>query len=107
MIECIKYKKHIRGSLLGFADLKYPSKGFVLQGCTLHQKDGKRWVNLPAKEFSDENGEKKFFSIFRFIDTSEFNEFKNQALKAIDKKVLEESSLNNNDSMFEEEQINF
>lgn len=103
MIECIKFKKYIKGTLLGFADLKDPEKGFILQGCTVHQKEGQRWVNLPSKEYTDENGEKRHFYIFRFIENQDFNEFKSQALKAVDKCVLSDIQNAEFENMFEQD----
>ncbi len=85
MIECIRFKSHSKGALLGFADFRLPKMGIEIFGCSVHQKNGRRWVNLPSREYENELGEKKYASHVRFIEQAHYNAFGEQALKAIDK----------------------
>lgn len=89
MIECMKYKSVNKGSLLGYADLYLPKVGIEIYGCSLHQKDGRRWVNLPSKEYTDGNGEKKYAPIVKFPNKFHMDEFAKQAKEAIEKKCAE------------------
>lgn len=89
MIECMKYKRVNKGTLLGYADLYMPKMGIEIYGCSLHQKDGKRWVNLPSREYTDDKGEKKYMSIVRFPNKFHLDEFIKQAKEAIEKKATE------------------
>lgn len=88
MIECLKYKTINKGSLLGYADLFVPKMGLEIFGCSLHQKDGRRWINLPSREYTDDKGEKKFFSIIRFRNKTHMEEFSKQAKEAIEKNAM-------------------
>jgi hypothetical protein len=42
------WRPYASGTLVGFFDLLLPS-GLKLNDCTLHERDGKRWVGLPGK----------------------------------------------------------
>lgn len=97
MIECIKFKSYEKGSLLGFADFFIEKWGIELYGCSLHMKDGKRWINLPSKPFKNELGEEKYSPYIRFRDKAHWEKFIDAAKGAIDeycKKNLEHNQSN-------------
>ena len=84
-IECIDFRSHVKGSLQGFANLWIPKMGLEIFGCTLHMKDGKRWLNLPSREYVDkETGETKYMSVIRFRDKDHHTIFSERAKRAID-----------------------
>nr|CAB4126431.1 hypothetical protein UFOVP88_56 [uncultured Caudovirales phage] len=91
MIECKKFKSIGKGSLLGYADIYIEKWGLVIYGISLHMKDGKRWINFPAKEFKDEHGETKYMNHLRFEDKDPskakamFEAFSKQVKEAIDR----------------------
>lgn len=84
-IECMSFKAHKSGSLLGFANLFVPKMGLEIFGLSLHQKEGKRWLNMPSREYEDENGERKYLSIIRFREKSHYNAFIDKAKECIEK----------------------
>lgn len=84
MIECVRYTTYSKGSLLGYADFYVPKWGIILRGITLHQKNGHRWINFPAKEYTNKEGEKKYSHYIQFKEKEHFEAFTEQALKAID-----------------------
>lgn len=84
MIECIKFKSHVKGHLQGFADFYVEKWGAELTGCSLYMKDGRRWVNLPSKEYKNDLGETKYAPIIRFRKKEHFEAFVNACKKAID-----------------------
>jgi hypothetical protein len=95
MIECIRFRAHEKGHMKGFADFFFPKWGIEIYGCTLYEKDGKRWVNLPTKE-TEIDGEKKFFPFIRFKEKRHWEVFIEQAKKAIDdfreKEIMKEEA---------------
>lgn len=93
MIECLKYKPINKGTLLGYADLFAPKMGLEIFGVALHQKDGRRWVNMPSREYVDDKGEKKFISVIRFPNKVHMEEFTRQAKEAIEKVMHQESAV--------------
>lgn len=88
-IECINYKPVNKGSLLGYADLLLVKSGMELYGCSVHMKDGRRWVNMPSREYTNKEGEKKYMSIVRFRDAERMKAFSSEAMKAIELKTGE------------------
>jgi hypothetical protein len=44
-----------KNTLKGFLDLELPS-GLVLRECSLHERDGKKWIGLPGKPQIDRDG---------------------------------------------------
>ena len=81
----IGFKSHKSGSLLGFANLFVPKWGVEVYGCTLHQKEGRRWLNLPSREYEDENGERKYLNILRLREKSHYNSFTSQSTECVEK----------------------
>lgn len=91
-IECMKYNPVNKGSLVGYADIYVTKWDWEIYGCSLHQKDGKRWVNLPQKEYQDkQTGEKKYAFVNRFRNKNNFEAFQKAVKEAIEKKAAESS----------------
>lgn len=84
MIECTRFKSYQKGHLQGFADLYIPKWGVEINGCSLYVKDGRRWLNLPAKEYENEQGEKKFAPFLRFKQKEHYGKFMEMAKKAVE-----------------------
>ena len=91
MIECTKFKSHVKGFLQGFADLYIPEWKLEIKNCTLHMKNGRRWLSMPAKEFENDSGEKKFYPLVQFRHKVYMDAFSDAAKKAIDKWCKENS----------------
>lgn len=85
MIECIKFKSHKKGNLLGFADIYIKEWGVEIPGFTLWQKDGKRWVNAPSVRYTDKDGMEKSKPFFYFKNKEHWPLFTEKVQKAIDK----------------------
>lgn len=84
-IECMVYRGYVKGSLQGFANLWIPKMGIELHGCSIHMKDGRRWLNLPSREYPDSTtGEMKYVSIVRFRNKEHQNLFCEKAKGAVD-----------------------
>ncbi len=83
MIECINFREHISGTLLGFANLFVPKWGLEIYGCSLHKKGDRRWLNLPSREYQEE-GEKKYASTMRLREKDHYEFFCRQAKEAVD-----------------------
>jgi hypothetical protein len=92
MIECLEFRSCEKGSLRGFANLFISNYGMEIYGCTLYMKNGRRWVNLPTREYTDPaTGEKKYVSVVRFRDKKQYDAFSEAAKVAIDKWCKEKS----------------
>ena len=83
MIECVRYSPVNKSTCLGVATIFVPKWGIEISGISLHQKNGKRWVNLPTR-IVEEGDEKKYYPYIRFPQREHKDEFCKQIKKAID-----------------------
>lgn len=84
-VKILSFRKYEKNTLLAFVTLLLPSVGLEIRDCTLHFKDGKRWVNLPSRPYHDkETGDLKYSYVCAFPDKKFYEAFQKQALTAID-----------------------
>ena len=82
MIECLRFNPVNKHTCLGFADVKVIKWGLVINGISLHSKDGKVWVSLPSKQYEKE-GEKKWMPYLKMENPEHQKEFLRQIQDAI------------------------
>lgn len=92
MVECTRFKSVITGYLQGFADLYVEKWGLEIKGCSLYMKEGRRWINLPSKEFTTPEGEKAYSPIVKFREKDSMDKFTEEAKKAIDRYCSENTN---------------
>jgi hypothetical protein len=63
-----------KNTLRGFFDVELPS-GLKINGCTLHAKDGKSWVGLPAREWQKPDGSKSWTPMVEINDREARDKF--------------------------------
>jgi hypothetical protein len=85
MIDCIRYKPVNKGSLLGFADIAVEGLPLVhIYGCGVFQKEGRRWVTMPSREWIDEEtGLKKFYAYIRLAEPGSMYQFSHDAMHCV------------------------
>lgn len=59
MITASDWRAIERNTLRGFLVLRLAPSGLVLRDCSLHEKDGKRWIGLPSKPQLDDEGRQR------------------------------------------------
>jgi hypothetical protein len=59
MITASNWRPVQRNTLQGFCTLTIEPAGIVLHECSLHQKEGKRWIGLPGKPQIDRDGQQR------------------------------------------------
>lgn len=87
MIECIKYFPLNKGNCLGFATIYVPKWDLQIFNLSLHQKDGKRWVNFPSRSTTTPEGKTEYYPYFRFKDPSNYQKFCEEVKMAIEVKA--------------------
>jgi hypothetical protein len=68
-----------KGTLIGAFDLEMPS-GLKVNGVMLLEKNGKRWVNFPSKEWTTGSGEKKYSPLIEFASAEARDRFQSAVL---------------------------
>jgi hypothetical protein len=76
------WKEHTRNTLKGFFDLELPS-GLIIHDCMLHEKNGKRWVGLPARPYQ-KDGKTEYARILGFDSAEAHARFQEEAVAAVD-----------------------
>lgn len=84
MIKCTKFRSYNSGTLQGFCDFFIEKWGVEITGCSLHMKEGRRWINLPSKEYQDEEGNTRYHAIIRFKNREHCEAFIERAKRALD-----------------------
>ncbi len=90
-VQCTAWHPCERNTLRGFADLFLPSLHLEIRDCAVHEKNGKRWVQLPAKPQLDNNrelvrdpaGKIQYATIMRFRDRPTADAFSGAVVTAI------------------------
>lgn len=78
------WKAHRKNSLQGFLSLILPS-GLVIHNCSLHQRDGARWIGLPARQYVKDDGAKSYAPLIEFTSKDARQRFQAAALEAVDR----------------------
>src|SRR5262245_36266553 len=55
-IICLDWRPCNRNTLRGFAKVKIPAWGLILDGLAVHEKEGRQWAQLPARPQVDKDG---------------------------------------------------
>ena len=82
-IEVTKFREFKKNTLQGFADLKISPPGIEVKDCPVHEKNGKRWVNFPAREFEARDGSKSWVPFVKFPDRDDYQTFNKAAIEAL------------------------
>lgn len=94
MITAKDWRPHASNTLLGFVTLRLSPSGIVLHDCTLHEKNGQRWISLPGRPQLDAEGrhridpstsKKPYTAIVEIAGKAEREQFQRAALAAVDR----------------------
>jgi hypothetical protein len=78
-----EWKPLTKNTLRGFLSVNLPS-GMVIHNLTVHEKGGARWVGLPAREWTNDQGVKQYAKLIEFRDRATANRFCDAVLAALD-----------------------
>lgn len=78
------FEPRVKNTLRAIFTLDLPS-GLRFIGCTLHEKEGSRWIGLPAQSYIGQDGAKKWKPIVEFTNKTARDRFQAAALDAIDR----------------------
>ena len=94
MIAASDWREVVKNSLQGFCVLTLSPSGIVLRDCSLHERDGKRWIRLPGRPQLDSEGRHRkdpatgkalWLPVVEIKGKAERERFQNTALAAVDK----------------------
>jgi hypothetical protein len=76
-----------KNTLRGVFDIQMPS-GLIVRGAMLFEKDGKRWVGFPSKEWQKPDGGKGYSPLLEFADRTISDKFQAQVLPLAERALL-------------------
>ncbi len=107
MIEVLNINALNKGTLLATCDVHIIPWKMTLHEIKIFQKGANRWINLPAKEFTNDAGEKKFSELVSFDNDGVKNRFRSQIMGAVDKFLAENPDMKPEDVITETEELPF
>jgi hypothetical protein len=90
-VEIENFRPQRSNTLYGFATVFIPELRLRIADCPVHEKTGKRWVNLPArpqvtKEGTvrrDDNGKTLYATVIEFTDSKVRDAFSERVITAL------------------------
>jgi hypothetical protein len=82
-IVMIDWKPQEKNTLRGFLSLQTPD-GLIIREVCLHEKNGKRWVSMPARSYKREDGVIGWQPMVEFANDASRARFQTAALSAFD-----------------------
>ena len=58
-MEILNFKQINKGCLIARFDVKIPEWGLTLRGCSIFEKEGKRWIGVPSTRLESKDGSSK------------------------------------------------
>ena len=71
-----------KATLRGFFSI-VSSRGLIIHSIQLHERNGEKWITLPAREYRDARGEKQYSRFIDFIDDETRNRFQTSVLESL------------------------
>jgi len=83
-VQITDFRPYTKNTLQGFLTLRMTSVGLEIRDLALHQKNGKQWLQLPAKPYQKPDGGQGWNYIISFYEKPTFKQFQEVALKALE-----------------------
>ncbi len=85
-VEILRWKS-FKNTLRGFFNIHMTNIGLEIRDCTLHEKNGEKWVHLPSRPFKKEDGTMGNAYIVKFTENDRREEFQKATLEALDRRI--------------------
>jgi hypothetical protein len=73
-----------KNTLRGFCTLTFLRTGLRIHRCALHTKGNARWIAFPAREWTGQDGAKRYAILIEFANRAAKDRFQRLALAAVD-----------------------
>jgi hypothetical protein len=84
VIEITKFKPLDKNTLKGFLTVRMTNVGIEIRDIALQEKNGKRWLNMPSRSFTDANGKQSYSYVLDFFDEEKKEFFQREVLRMLD-----------------------
>lgn len=107
MLEVQNIQPVHKGNLLAVCDVHIIPWKMTLNEIKIFEKGANRWIGMPAREFVNEQGERKYIELVTFDNDGVKNRFRSQIMGAIDKFLAENPDMKPEDVIKEDEDLPF
>jgi hypothetical protein len=107
MLEVQNINAINKGTLLAVCDVHIVPWKLTLKEIKIFEKGANRWIGMPAREFVNEMGEKKYIELMEFDNEGVKNRFRSQIMGAIDKFLSENPDMKPEDVVKEDDSLPF
>lgn len=107
MIEVSNINPVQKGSLLATCSVRIVPWKLTMHDVKIFEKGANRWLGMPAKEFTNDHGEKKYTELMTFDCDAVKNRFRSQVMGAIDKFLSENPDMKPEDVIKEDDGLPF
>lgn len=83
-LEIVDFKSYQKNTLQGFLTVRMTSVGLEIRDIAVHKKNGKQWLQLPAKPYTKPDGGQGWSYILAFYEKERFKQFQEVTLGALD-----------------------
>lgn len=83
-VEIQSFRKYEKNTLKGFLSVRLTGVSLEIRDICLHEKNGSRWLALPAKQY-EKDGETSWMPIIRFYDKDVWEKFQSTVLQSLAK----------------------
>jgi len=82
-IEITNFDQYRKNTLQGFVSVLLTEPGVEISGIAVHEKDDKRWLQLPAKPYKKSDGKTGWSYLICFREKKNYQRFQNATLKLL------------------------
>lgn len=83
MIEIVSFRELNKNTLKGFVTVRLSNVGLEIRDIAIHEKNGKQWLQLPAKPYAKQDGSPGWSYILDFYDKDKLKSFQEVTLKML------------------------
>jgi hypothetical protein len=83
-----------KNTLQGFLTAHLTQSGLEIKDVAVHSRDGKRWIQLPAKPFEKPDGSKGWNYIVSITPKERYHQFQESTLEALDAFIAKQGEIN-------------
>lgn len=103
MIEVKNINALNKGSLLATCDVHIIPWKLTLHNVKIFEKGVNRWITMPANEYINEAGEKRYIELITFDSEGVKNRFRSQIMEVIDQFLKNNPEMKTEDVIKDEE----
>jgi len=83
-MEILRYREINKGCVIGNFSMKIQKWGIIINDCTLFDKNGRKWISFPQRQY-DDKGVKKYMPYIQFENKAHSKPFEDMVMAAIEK----------------------